>query len=79
MMKNKLFKLENDQSAKQISNTMKKNELFKRKNNQSTNQISITMQDSRKVVCNLTKNTAKASELKLQNNIFHSIPLRSLF
>ena len=55
MMKNKLFKLENDQSTKQLSNTMERNKFFKRKNNQTTNQISITMQDSRIVVCNLTK------------------------
>ena len=43
MLKNKSFKLGNDQSTKHISNTMKKNELFKRENNQSTNQISIAM------------------------------------
>ena len=54
MMKNKLFKLENDQSTKQLPNTMEKNEFFKRKNNQSTNQILITMQNSRIVVYNLT-------------------------
>ena len=55
-MENKLFKLENDQSTKEVSITMKKNKLFKRENKQSTNQISITMQDSRIVVWNLTKN-----------------------
>ena len=55
MMKNKLFKLGNDQSTKQISNTLKKNELFKHENNQVTNQISITMWDSRIIACNPTK------------------------
>ena len=39
MMTIKLFKLENDQSTKQVSNTAKKNSLFKHENNQSTNQI----------------------------------------
>ena len=39
MMTIKLFKLENDQSTKQVSNTTKKNQLFKHENNQSTNQI----------------------------------------
>ena len=52
MMKNELFKLENNQGRKQVSITMKKNKLFKRDINQSTNQVSITMQDSRIVVCN---------------------------
>ena len=55
-MKNKLFKLENNQSTKQVSITMKENKLFKQDNNQSTKQVSITMQDSRIVACNLTKN-----------------------
>ena len=62
MMKNKLFKLENDQSTKQISNTLKKNELFKRENNQGTNQISIRTRDSMIIACNPTKN-----ELTLRN------------
>ena len=43
MKKNKLFKLEKDQSTKQVSITMKKNKLFKQENNQSTKQVSITM------------------------------------
>ena len=43
MKKNKLFKLENDQSTKQVSITMKKNKLFKQENNQSTKQVSNTM------------------------------------
>ena len=43
MKKNKLFKLENNQSTKQVSITMKKNELFKLKNNPSTKRVSITM------------------------------------
>ena len=55
-MKNKLFKPGNDQSTKQISNTLTKNELLKRENNQGTNQISITMRDSRIVACNPIKN-----------------------
>ena len=42
MMKNKSFKLENDQSTKQVSSLMKKNKLFKRENKRSTNQISTT-------------------------------------
>ena len=33
MKKNKLFKLENNQSTKQVSITMKKNKLFKLANN----------------------------------------------
>ena len=40
-MKNKLFKLENDQNTKQISNTLKKNKLCKRENNQGTNQYQL--------------------------------------
>ena len=43
MMKNKLFKLENNQGTKQAAITMKKNRLFKQDSNQSKNQISITM------------------------------------
>ena len=43
MKKNKLFKLDNNQSTKQVSITMKKNKLFELKNNQSTKQVSITM------------------------------------
>ena len=35
MMKNKLLELENSQSAKQVSTTMKKSKLFKQDNNQS--------------------------------------------
>ena len=55
MMKNKLFKLANNQSTKQVSIIMKK-KLFKRDNNQRTKHASIAMQSSRIVDCNLTKN-----------------------
>ena len=56
MIKNKLFKLGNNQSTKQVSITIKKNKLFKQDNNQSADQVSITMQYSRIVACHLTKN-----------------------
>ena len=38
-MKNKSFKLENDQSTKQVSNLMKKNKLFKRENRNRKREI----------------------------------------
>ena len=56
MIKNKLCKLGNNQSTKQVSITIKKNKLFKQDNNQSADQVSITMQYSRIVACHLTKN-----------------------
>ena len=68
MMKNKLFKLENNQSTKQVSITMKKNKLFKRNNNQSTKQVSITIQDSRVVACNLSKNKVTLRNLPRPQN-----------
>ena len=41
MMKNKLFKLENNQSTKQVLITMKKNKLLKQGNNQNTNRYQL--------------------------------------
>ena len=74
MVKNKLFKLENDQSTKEVSITMKKNKLFKRENKQSTNQISITMQDSRIVVWNLTKNKLTPRNLPRPQSLNYRTP-----
>ena len=74
MMKNKLFKLENNQSPKQVSITMKKNKLFKQDNNQSTKQVSITMQDSRILACNLTKNKLTLRNLPSTQNTKYRTP-----
>ena len=41
MMKNKLFKLENNQSTKQVLITMKKNKLLKQGNNQNINRYQL--------------------------------------
>ena len=45
MRKNKLFKLENNQSTKQVSTTMKTNKLFKQENHQSTKQLSTAVRE----------------------------------
>ena len=71
---NKLFKLEKDQSTKEVSITMKKNKLYKRENKQSTNQISITMQDSRIVVWNLTKNKITLRNLPRSQSLNYRTP-----
>ena len=77
-MKNKLFKLENNQKTKQVSITMKKNKLFKQDNNQSTKQVPTTMQDCGIVAYNLTKNKLTLRNLPSTQSTNYRTPFFSV-